>query len=169
MEAANRVKAIGGNPGILRGSISLPLAGLNASGARQKYLPGRQKSQKPTVVGISTGFLTVLTLLTGPSHPKGVRQNEPVRTLGPMSNPEDRGLTREEGLADLETEDPVFNIKAAARLCDTSHATVRRRLQAGKFPTAKRAANGQDWEIPLADLLGPGRFLVPGPRRPSSA
>jgi hypothetical protein len=86
-----------------------------------------------------------------------------------MSNPEDRGLTREEGLADLETEDPVFNIKAAARLCDTSHATVRRRLQAGKFPTAKRAANGQDWEIPLADLLGPGRFLVPGPRRPSSA
>ena len=46
MEAANRVKAIGGNPGILSGSISLPLA--------------------------------------GPSHQKGVHQNEPVRTLGPL-------------------------------------------------------------------------------------
>ena len=60
------------------------------------------------------------------------------------------------GLADLETEDPVFNIKAAARLCDTSHATVRRRLQADKFPKATRAANGQDWEIPLSDLLEAG-------------
>ena len=59
-------------------------------------------------------------------------------------------------LPDLETENPVFNIKAAARLCDTSHATVRRRLRAGKFPAAKRAANGQDWEIPLSDLLEAG-------------
>ena len=84
MEAANRVKAIGGNPGILSGSISLPLAGLNASDTQINISDGRQKSQKPTVVSISTGFLTVLTLLTGPSHPKGVRQNEPVRTLGPL-------------------------------------------------------------------------------------
>ena len=84
MEAANRVKAIGGNPGILSGSISLPLAGLNASDTQINISDGRQKSQKPTVVSISTGFLTVLTLLTGPSHQKGVHQNEPVRTLGPL-------------------------------------------------------------------------------------
>ncbi|MDP6761068.1 MAG: hypothetical protein QF481_11180 [Acidimicrobiales bacterium] len=73
-----------------------------------------------------------------------------------MTRTEGRGPTREQDLADLDTEDPVFTIKAAARLCDTSHATVRRRLQAGKFPMAKRAANGHDWEIPLSNLLEAG-------------
>ena len=65
MEMAKGGQAIGGNPGNLRGSISLPLAGPHASDA-PKVSYGRQKSQKPFVVGISVGFLTVLMLLMGP-------------------------------------------------------------------------------------------------------
>ena len=147
-EVAKGGQDFGGNPGNLRGSISLLLAGLNASDAQRNISDGWKKSQKPAVAGISTGFLTFLTLLTGPRRQEVVRQIETVRTHMHMNEPQ--------GLADLETDDPVFNIKAAARLCDTSHATVRRRLQAGKFSTAKRAANGQDWEIPLSDLLEAG-------------
>ena len=126
----------------------MPLLGAHASDARKNISYGRQKSQKPTVVGISTGFLTFLTFLTPSGRPKGVHQRASGRTH--------RTMKHSPGLADLETEDPVFNIKAAARLCDTSHATVRRRLQADKFPKATRAANGQDWEIPLSDLLEAG-------------
>ena len=147
-EVAKGGQAIGGGPGNLRGSISLPLLGAHASDARKNISYGHQKSQKPTVVGISTGFLTFLTFLTVRRRQKGVRRIDSVRTHGSMKH--------SPGLADLETEDPVFNIKAAARLCDTSHATVRRRLQADKFPKATRAANGQDWEIPLSDLLEAG-------------
>ena len=47
MEAANRVKAIGGNPGILRGSISLPLAGLNASDTQINILTGVRSPRSP--------------------------------------------------------------------------------------------------------------------------
>ena len=147
-EVVIRSTAIGGGPGNLRGSISLPLLGAHASDARKNISYGHQKSQKPTVVGISTGFLTFLTFLTARRRQKGVRRIDSVRTHTSMKH--------SPGLADLETEDPVFNIKAAARLCDTSHATVRRRLQADKFPKATRAANGQDWEIPLSDLLEAG-------------
>jgi hypothetical protein len=147
-EVVIQITAIGGGPGNLRGSISLPLLGVHASDARKNISYGRQKSQKPTVVGISTGFLTFMTLLTGRRRQEVVRQIESVGTHLRMNEPQ--------GLADLETDDPVFNIKAAARLCDTSHATVRRRLQADKFPKATRAANGQDWEIPLSDLLEAG-------------
>ncbi len=50
-----------------------------------------------------------------------------------MTRTEDRGPTREQDLADLETEDPVFNIKAAARLCDTSPSTVRRWNQVARL------------------------------------
>ncbi len=74
MEVAKGVQAIGVNPENLRGSISVPQASFNASDAHQKYFSRRQKSQKSTVVGISTGFLTSLMLLTGPSHQKGMRQ-----------------------------------------------------------------------------------------------
>ena len=147
-EVVIQITAIGGGPGNLRGSISLPLLGVHASDARKNISYGRQKSEKPTVVGISTGFLTFLTFLTARRRQKGVRRIDSVRTHWSMKH--------SPGLADLETEDPVFNIKAAARLCDTSHATVRRRLQADKFPKATRAANGQDWEIPLSDLLEAG-------------
>jgi hypothetical protein len=65
-------------------------------------------------VGISTGFLTFMTLLAGRRRQEVVRQIESVGTHIDMNEPQ--------GLADLETDDPVFNIKAAARLCDTSHA-----------------------------------------------
>ena len=67
-EVVIQITAIGGGPGNLRGSISLPLLGAHASDARKNISYGRQKSQKPTVVGISTGFLTFLTLLTGLRH-----------------------------------------------------------------------------------------------------
>ena len=36
-------------------------------------------------------------------------------------------------LPDLETENPVFNIKAAARLCDTSASTSRRWNQVARL------------------------------------
>ena len=130
-EVAKGGQDFGGNSRNLRGSISLLLAGLNASDAQRNISDGRKKSQKPAVAGISTGFLTFLTfltLLTGPRRQELVRQVGSVRTQ--------RAMEHSPGLADLETEDPVFTIKAAARLCDTSHATVRRRLQAGTLLVA---------------------------------
>ena len=45
MEADKEVKAIGVNPGILRGSISVPLAGLNASDVQKNISDGRSANQ----------------------------------------------------------------------------------------------------------------------------
>jgi|TARA_B100000315_G_scaffold25252_1_gene21870 hypothetical protein len=45
MEAGKEVKAIGVNPGILRGSISVPLAGLNASDVQKNISDGRSANQ----------------------------------------------------------------------------------------------------------------------------
>jgi hypothetical protein len=39
-DAVKGLKAVGWNPRFSAGSVSVPLAGLNASDARQKYLPG---------------------------------------------------------------------------------------------------------------------------------
>ena len=73
-----------------------------------------------------------------------------------MSNPEDRGLTREQDLADLELEDPVMNAKQAAKWAGVSDSTIRRHVRKGKFPNHRRAINDQDLEIPLSDLLKAG-------------
>jgi hypothetical protein len=73
-----------------------------------------------------------------------------------MSNPEDRGLTREQDLADLELEDPVMNAKQAAKWAGVCDGTIRRYVRHGKFPNHRRAINGQDLEIPLSDLLKAG-------------
>ena len=73
-----------------------------------------------------------------------------------MSNPEDRGLTREQDLADLELEDPVMNAKQAAKWAGVCDGTIRRYVRKGKFPKHRRAINGQDLEIPLSDLLKAG-------------
>ena len=91
-EVAKGGQAIGGGPGNLRGSISLPLLGAHASDARKNISYGRQKSEKPTVVGISTGFLTFLTLLTPSGRPEGVRQLDSGRTH--------RSMEHSPGLAD---------------------------------------------------------------------
>jgi hypothetical protein len=73
-----------------------------------------------------------------------------------MSNPEDRGLTREQDLADLELEDPVMNAKQAAKWAGVCDSTIRRYVRKGKFPNHRRAINDQDLEIPLSDLLKAG-------------
>jgi hypothetical protein len=73
-----------------------------------------------------------------------------------MSNPEDRGLTREQDLADLELEDPVMNAKQAAKWAGVCDSTIRRYVRKGKFPNYRRAINDQDLEIPLSDLLKAG-------------
>ena len=73
-----------------------------------------------------------------------------------MSNPEDRGLTREQDLADLELEDPVMNAKQAAKWAGVSDSTIRRHVRKGKFPNHRRAINDQDLEIPLSDLTKAG-------------
>lgn len=52
----------------------------------------------------------------------------------------------------------LFSLKEAARACEVSPVTIRRRLRDETFPNAfKESIDGSEtWQIPLGDLLGAG-------------
>lgn len=52
----------------------------------------------------------------------------------------------------------LFSLKEAARACEVSAQTIRRRQKAGVFPNAEKIAidGVETWQIPLGDLLAAG-------------
>lgn len=53
-------------------------------------------------------------------------------------------------------------IQEAARLTGVSRDTIKRDLEAGRYPGATKGAAGNDpWVIPLADLEAAGRYQPP--------
>lgn len=52
--------------------------------------------------------------------------------------------------------DRTLGVEDAARACQVSDETIRRRLRAGRLPGARRDGVVGPWRIPLADLIADG-------------
>jgi Helix-turn-helix domain len=74
--------------------------------------------------------------------------------VGPTDDRDVRGQAAE--AAGIEGFLPTLSISDAARRCGVHRNTVRRYLDAGKFPGAFREDERSPWQIPVQDLLEAG-------------
>jgi hypothetical protein len=81
------------------------------------------------------------------------------------STTQQRGpAAHEPGLDGTPAETPFLTVSEAALVCRRHRNTIRRRLDAGAFPNARRAFGDGAWLIPVTDLEAAGFQL----RRPSA-
>ncbi len=56
----------------------------------------------------------------------------------------------------VEIRRPAFTLSEAEQVTGASRSTLRRRLAEQAFPNAYKAGRGQEWRIPVEDLLAAG-------------
>ncbi|HYV00977.1 MAG TPA: hypothetical protein VEM93_01340 [Actinomycetota bacterium] len=93
---------------------------------------------------------------TEPTKGAGEESGPPTSPNGARPDPDVILLPEAPGKAPDVLEVPALTISEAAFVCRRNRGTIRRRLEAGAFPNARRAFGDGPWLIPVTDLDAAG-------------